>query len=100
MDGHGDGYWHHGHGFPVLGWLVPLLVLALLAGLVIWAFVGTGARRRTVQQPTAPPAASVDTALTELRLRYARGEVSREDFLRISADLGGPVPPASPTDAP
>ena len=90
-DGHrwGDG------GFFLLGWLVPLILLAALAGLVFWAVTraASGDRRR----PVAPTPAGIDPAVSELRARYASGELTREDFLRMSADLGGtPSSPDSP----
>jgi uncharacterized membrane protein len=38
-----------------------------------------------------------DEALAALRLRYARGEITREEFLQANQDLGGgsllPEPP-------
>lgn len=34
-----------------------------------------------------------DEALDALRLRYARGEITREEFLRTNDDLGGRAPP-------
>jgi hypothetical protein len=34
----------------------------------------------------------MDGALGEVRLRYARGEMNREEFLERSHDLGGSVP--------
>lgn len=92
---HGDAFWHGGHGFPVLGWLVPLLLLALVVGLVAWALLRARDGRHV--PVAATPAPSVDVALAELRLRYARGELPREDFLRISTDLGAPPPPPGPS---
>jgi putative membrane protein len=83
--------WHHGGGSAWFGWFVPMVVLAVLAvGVAVLVL------RLMRTHPGLPPAApAVDPALTELRLRYARGEVSREDFLAISADLGGGGPPES-----
>jgi hypothetical protein len=46
-----------------------------------------------------PVGAGVDPALAALRLRYARGELSREEFLRTSADLGAPPPADGPPPA-
>ena len=34
-----------------------------------------------------------DPALEHARVRYARGELSRDDYLRVVNDLGGPAPP-------
>jgi hypothetical protein len=41
-----------------------------------------------------------DAALQQLRLRYARGELTRTDFLQAATDLGAPMPPPSPPDPP
>lgn len=80
----------HGHeGTPVLHWLVPLLFLAVLVGFGIWMVLRLGQRPVA---PAGPAAASLDPALAELRLRYARGEVDRDQYLRLAADLG-PAPP-------
>ncbi len=108
--GHGPGLAHHvrgewaGHGPPVWGWLIPLLFLLVIAGLVIW-----GVLRLTSRQVAAPAAypgpwgaapRPGDPALDAVRTRYARGEITREEFLRLVTDLGGappaPPPPAAP----
>jgi hypothetical protein len=48
-----------------------------------------------------PPAGPRDQALEELRVRYARGELDRNDFLERSADLGGPpIPDATLPEEP
>jgi len=59
---------------------IALLVLAVLA--IIWL----------VRQLTRHPgggAASADHVMRELELRYARGEIDRETFLKIRKDLQG-----------
>jgi len=40
-----------------------------------------------------PPDQPHDPASEALRVRYARGELDRSDFLERSADLGGPPTP-------
>jgi putative membrane protein len=79
---------HHG-GHPVLGGLIVLLLLAavVLGALSLWRSY----RNPPAQNVSAPPVR--DPALAELRLRYARGEVDRDEYLRRAADLGD-VPPA------
>jgi uncharacterized membrane protein len=95
---HGGGGWH---------WIVPLLFLLVLAALVAWTVLQA---RRTPRAVAIAPggAAAVDPALAELRLRYARGEVSRDEFVATEADLRGlaaapapppPQPPAAPPAA-
>ena len=47
------------------------------------------------------PPAPADPALQELRVRYARGDISREDYLERGADLGlaaGPTPETPPQE--
>ncbi len=110
MGGHMDGRWGPG--------LFGLLCLFLLAtGIATVAVVLARSRR---DRPSAPPnpalaaaaappmaastpaSSTVDPALAHLRLRYARGEVTPEEFRRVSTDLGAPVadtPPEVPPTA-
>jgi uncharacterized membrane protein len=81
-------HFDHG-GFPFWEWLLPLLLIALLVAVAVWAILRLAPARAAAVPPA--PARGPDPALQELRLRYARGEVSPEDFARISADLGAPV---------
>jgi|SRR5579862_2269554 len=88
-------YRHHGWyggGHPLLGWFFTLLLLALLVVLVAAAVRWlVDARRRP-----APSAGSGwragDDALAIARARYARGEIDREAFLRITEDLTASEP--------
>ena len=86
--------------FPLLS-LLPFI--AIIVGLVIWS---RGSHRHhhlgppppgwgPPPTPLAPPPAAVDPALNEARLRYARGEISRDDYLRIAGDLTGQPPPSA-----
>ena len=91
-----------GYG-PRGGWLfalLPLLIFGLLVALVAAAVVlllrrppagPPGSRPWPGQAPWAGP--RPDDALQIARARYARGELSREEFLRIARDLGAPPPP-------
>jgi hypothetical protein len=56
------------------------------------------ARVGASDRPQGPPPR--DQALEELRVRYARGEVDRADYLARSTDLGGMRVPEMPTDGP
>ncbi len=77
-----DQWWGSLHG------VIPLLLMIALVAVAIWAII------RTVRQRPAAPASvgavpSLDTAIQEARLRYARGELDRETFLQIESDLSG-----------
>jgi putative membrane protein len=91
-------------GPPVVSWLIPLLFLVVIAALVVWVVLRVTGRRYPGSPPAAawPPAARPgpgDAALELVRSRYARGEISREEFVQVSLDLGGPppLPPHEPT---
>jgi putative membrane protein len=82
MDGRmmGDGFmW-----FWAIFWVV---VLALLVAGAIWL-------ARTLTHPSSPPGgpAGPSPARTELDLRYARGDLTREEYLQRRADLEGRQP--------
>jgi len=84
-------------------WWLGLIQALFFVGVVVLVivFVARMANARHHHGPPgawlghhAPlPPAAVDPALTEARLRYARGEISREDYLRIVSDLTGQPPP-------
>ena len=83
----GPGLEHH-HGPGTLGWIIfalQLLMLAALAVLLVRAFAW---RRRPDHQTTA----TAGDPLEHLRWRYARGELTRDDYLQASQDLGGELP--------
>jgi putative membrane protein len=76
--------------------MIAMVVVTALAALVAYLVVRITSGRLNVQPavvPTAPPIQ--DAALAQLRLRYARGEISRTDYLQAAADLGAPAPDAS-----
>jgi hypothetical protein len=101
-----------GHGM-FLGWLIALLVLAVLVAVVIYAVI----RLTSHHGPAAPVPVGgppwgprfgpfgPDPAIEQARMRYARGEIPRDDYLRLLGDLGWagappppPAPPAPPPD--
>jgi membrane-associated protease RseP (regulator of RpoE activity) len=83
---------------PVITLFGILITGALVALIVLLA-------RRN--RPAGPPAEAATAAyvpaaapsradaMEVLRLRYAKGEITREEFLSMSADLGGPATPPS-----
>jgi uncharacterized membrane protein len=89
----GGPYAFHAHsGHPLLGLLVVLLLVAVVCAALFLVF---RLAYRGPRHLTAGVSAPVhDQAIDSLRLRYARGEIGRDEFLRTSADLGAPAPPA------
>jgi putative membrane protein len=91
---HGDRFiGHHGWWWG-FGGLVPFLLLLALVGLAVWAVVRITLRGSGLSPAigAAAPVTRPDGALEEVRLRYARGEMNREEFLQRSQDLGGAGP--------
>jgi uncharacterized membrane protein len=71
--------------------LVALLVLLILVGLLALGFVAlVRRRRRPIDDQWAPstPKSKSDPALNELRSRFARGEISEDEFMRHERLLG------------
>jgi putative membrane protein len=83
----GDGWNMMGGGFMwfwVVMVVVMVVVLALLVAGAIWL-------ARTLTRPPNPPSGP-GPARAELDLRYARGELDREEYLQRRADLDGGQP--------
>ncbi len=90
-------------GWGFFGGVVPMLLFLVLIAVAVWAIVRvTGRGPAAVQtSPSFAPVAPRDSALEEVRLRYARGELTREEFVQRSRDLGGTPPePTSGEAAP
>ncbi len=87
-----NGWWGGFSGFGGLGgiglWVMPLIMI-VVAGLIIWGIVvlvrrtawagGTGWGESSV--------AGTDSALEILKRRYARGEISQEEFAERKKNL-------------
>jgi putative membrane protein len=73
--------------FWVVMVVVMVVVLALLVAGAIWL-------ARTLTHPSSPPGgpAGPSPARTELDLRYARGDLTREEYLQRRTDLEGGQP--------
>lgn len=77
----------HGGAMTMMGWgmmlvwvLVGLALVALLVVVVIWLAARIRPERRSSGRTD-------QTALAELERRYARGDLNRETFLQMRADL-------------
>jgi len=93
------GFANHG-GAGVLAWVIfalELLMLAALATLIARSFMWrprpAGPGRRFVRRhgPPGPP-----DPLEAVRYRYARGDITRDEYLQMTRDLGGE--PDAPTE--
>jgi putative membrane protein len=69
----------------IFGWLITIGLIAALALLAIWLI------RRTGGRTTADIAGNIPSpggsAREVLQLRYAKGEITREQYLQIKNDL-------------
>ena len=64
-------------------WLIPVFWIVLV-GLIIWAIV---AAVRTSHEPKGSDSSRADSALEMLKKRYARGEISKEEYEEKKKDL-------------
>lgn len=70
-------------GMGWLGMVAMLLVWVGVIALVVWGVSGRFPRSRTTTEPDA---------LEIVRRRYARGEISREEYLQATETLSAPEP--------
>jgi uncharacterized membrane protein len=101
MDGFMQPGWHYGNG--AFGGLLGFLVFALFIGLLVWTLLRLLGHDH--QLPQAPASGSWqvhDEALDTARIRYARGELDRDQYFRVVEDLTGIPRPAGaePAEAP
>jgi len=88
---------HQAGGPSALAWTIFALQLLLLLGLAALLL-----RSFAFARPAGPPRGRPFTRrgpqdpLEHLRVRYARGEISREEYLQVTRDLGGT--PEEPTE--
>jgi uncharacterized membrane protein len=85
-------YWEHaGHGHPVARLLLLLLLVLAVAAVAIAVYRYATRGRGQAAQLLPAQGAPAEEALGIVRLRYARGEINRDDYVRMSADFGKPV---------
>jgi putative membrane protein len=73
-----------GEGAMICGGAIGLLLLIALVVLVIWLITRTSSQGRT---PTGGGTTPPKTALEILKERYARGEITREEYLEMREHL-------------
>jgi putative membrane protein len=78
--------------------IVPILLLIVLVAVVVWAVLRTTRQRPVTAMPAGAP--RVDAALEHARMRYAQGEIDRDQFQRIAQDLSGAEPGGPAADPP
>jgi uncharacterized membrane protein len=86
--------YHYG-GPSAYGWTVFALQLVIVLG-IVWLVaslllggrLGRGKPAAATAGPALPPRRG-DDPLAVLQMRYAKGEIEREQYLQASADLGG-----------
>lgn len=92
-------------GFPggfLLGGLMSVLWTVLIVLLVLWVTQNwaqiTGYFRRTATAMKSSTPAATQTPLAIVQTRYAKGEISREEYETLRRDLAGePLPAPEPT---
>jgi uncharacterized membrane protein len=97
----GGGFVEHAghHGGPhALAWVIFALLLALLLLAIVSLAIDAYYRSQGGSRPFfkwvpagGPGLAPGGRALAVLDMRYARGELSRKDYLRAREDLGTPL---------
>ena len=86
-------YWgdHMSTGDWVFSILGTLIVLALIIGLIVWAFSAAGGRSGPPSGASSPPGTSAREILDR---RLASGELTVEEYEQLRATLGD-VPPST-----
>ena len=94
------GFPDHGGPHP-LAWAIFALVLALVVGFAIALLVSLATRRAPRWHHLVPAGGPPFDPLTVLSMRYARGEIGRDEFMQATDDLrprppqaGEPPPPS------
>jgi putative membrane protein len=91
MRGPYGGFYGDFGGFHMFGWFIGLLIaIALVVALVlllVWLW-RRAAGGRVQRSGALQPPSSVMSAKEILQARYARGEITREQYLQMRDDLG------------
>jgi uncharacterized membrane protein len=82
-------------GFGPLEGLMGLLLVGLIAAGLVALIVNLARTNRTQSVTSYGVQAQRDPALEAVRMRYAQGEITREEYTAVAADLDGRPPPAA-----
>jgi putative membrane protein len=74
-------------GFMMFGSLIFLIVLVLVIGAAIWLVMSL-TRGTQVFSGAPGPRPVGETTLDVLKMRYAKGEITKEQFEEMRRDLG------------
>ncbi len=80
-------HWFDGHGWWMGGWWMVLFWLGV-ALLFLWGVRQLAGRDESATARHNAPPPPTDSALEIVKRRYARGEISREEYLTLLEDLG------------
>jgi putative membrane protein len=83
-------YPRYADGFGPLHWLMFVFFLLVVASLA-WLLVSLALGRFARPQAGGSATTVSPTAIETLDMRYARGEISRDDYLQGRVDLGSPA---------
>ncbi len=75
--------WHNGWGMMGSGWFFWLLLLILI-GLIVWLFIRSASAQA---ERSGPSRTNQETPLEILQKRYARGEISQQEYQQLRGDL-------------
>ena len=80
-----------GFGFFGIGMLLMVLFWVLIIGGGVWLVVTLvrGNQQQLTSRSLIPSAPAGQTPLDVLKTRYAKGEITKEQFEEIRRDLGG-----------
>ena len=79
-----------GFGFPLIGGILMFLLWALVIGGIVWLVVwlARGGAQSASRVLTNTPIGN-QTPLDIVKARYAKGEITKEQFEEMKRDLGG-----------
>jgi len=80
---------YHGFGWPgmIVGWVLMAAVVVGLVLLIIWAVRRSGSNPPQSSTPLQSSTPQGPSAKEIAQMRYAKGEINREEYQQIISDL-------------